>query len=98
MSFEIVFSPEAFEHLSTLTARNRATISDQITVQLTYEPNVSTRKRKQLQPNPLAGWELRVGDFRVLYDVYVEESRVAIIAIGVKRHNKLLIAGEEINL
>ena len=97
MPFEIIFSPESDEHLSELTARNHRTILDQITVQLTHEPNVPTRHRKQLQSNPLAGWELRVGDFRVFYDVIADESQVAIIAIGVKKHNKLLIAGEEFN-
>lgn len=98
MKFDIIFSPEAEDHLDDLTARNRRIILDQIAVQLTYEPNVPSRHRKQLQSNPLAGWELRIGDFRVFYDVHVDQSLVAIIAVGVKRHDKLLIAGEEIDL
>ncbi len=98
MPFDIIFSPEADDHLNDLTARNRRTILDQIAVQLTHEPNVRSRHRKQLRSNPLAGWELRIGDFRAFYDVYVHNAEVAIIAIGVKQHDKVLIAGEEFKL
>lgn len=69
-----------------------------MSAQLTHEPSTPTRHRKQLHPNSLAGWELRIGDHRMFYDIDLDESLVAIIAVGVKRHDKLLIAGEEIEL
>ncbi len=51
-----------------------------------------------MEDNALAPWELRVGDFRVFYDINVEEESVVILAVGHKVHNKLFIGGEEIEL
>jgi mRNA-degrading endonuclease RelE of RelBE toxin-antitoxin system len=51
-----------------------------------------------LRENPLATWELRVGDLRVFYDVNKQEEAVEVVAVGVKQHNRLRIAGEEIEL
>jgi hypothetical protein len=43
-------------------------------------------------------WELRVGDFRVFYDINHDDQRVVIVAMGKKTHNRLKIAGEEIQI
>ncbi len=52
-----------------------------------------------MRPNPLAPWELRIGDLRVYYDVIDEpEAIVHVRAVGIKDHNILRIGGEEINL
>jgi mRNA-degrading endonuclease RelE of RelBE toxin-antitoxin system len=51
-----------------------------------------------LEDNPLAPWELRVGDFRVFYDVDREGATVVVVAIGQKSHNRLRIGDEEIEL
>jgi mRNA-degrading endonuclease RelE of RelBE toxin-antitoxin system len=67
----------------------------QINQQLIYEPTVETQNRKPLRPNPLASWELRIGDLRVYYDVEEDPERhVDIVAIGIKRRNRVYIAGE----
>lgn len=72
---------------------------DAIEKQLGEEPLVETRNRKPLRPNPLAPWELRIGELRVFYDVSSNaDPAVQILAIGVKRCNKLFIAGEEVSL
>jgi len=48
-----------------------------------------------LRPNPLASWELRVGDLRVYYDVQEDpEQQVNVVAIGIKQRNRVSIAGE----
>ena len=60
-------------------------------------PFVFCKHRKQLEENSLAPWELRVGDFRVFYDVDVAEETVIVIAVG-HVHNTLRIAGEEFEL
>ena len=44
----------------------------------------SFTKAQPLHPSPVADWELRVGDFRVLYNVREEELVVEIVGIGVK--------------
>jgi mRNA-degrading endonuclease RelE of RelBE toxin-antitoxin system len=58
-----------------------------------------TRKRKVLRPNPIAPWELRLGDIRVFYEIEEEPALVVVIkAIGIKRHNDLWIGQEQIEL
>lgn len=98
MPYDIVFTPRAREHLRQLPIKTQRTIVDQIAIQLSHQPDVPTRKRQRLRPNPLAGWELRIADWRVFYDVYPEVFRVDIVAIGVKYHNRLVIAGKEFQL
>lgn len=70
-----------------------------IEAQLLHEPLLETRNRKRLRPNPLASWELRVGDLRVFYRVGEEGAKkVYILAVGEKRGNSLWIGGEEVKL
>ena len=42
--------------------------------------------------------ELRVGDFRVFYDINHEVQVVVVVAVGQKVHNQLRIGGIEIDL
>lgn len=95
-----VESAESVEgHFRMLTARERVTILDAIDSQLLHEPLKETRHRKPLRPNPIAPWELRVGQLRVFYEVAGAESQVVrILAVGRKRRNALMIGGKEIRL
>jgi mRNA-degrading endonuclease RelE of RelBE toxin-antitoxin system len=93
----------AGDHLRELTARERSTILDSVENQLTHQADHATRHRKPLQPNSLAPWELRAGDFRVFYDVETQtdniaEPEVVILAIGVKKGSQVWIGGEEQDL
>jgi plasmid stabilization system protein ParE len=87
-------------HVRALTARDRATALAAINRQLAYEPLKETRHRKPLRPNPIAPWELRIGQVRVFYEVVGTGSRgaVRILAVGPKRRNALMIGGKEIRL
>ena len=99
MRFVIEYSPETESHFRALAARQRATVMDSVDRQLGDEPLRETRNRKPMRPNPLAPWELRIGDLRVYYDA--EESpapKVYIRAIGIKKRNRVYIGGEEIQL
>lgn len=52
-----------------------------------------------MQPNPIAEWELRVGTFRVYYDVIDKPDPVVIIrTIAVKDREKTYAGGEELPL
>jgi mRNA-degrading endonuclease RelE of RelBE toxin-antitoxin system len=64
--YKIEYSPDVLGHLQALTVRQQRTLLDAVETQLTYEPNVETRNRKQMRPNSLAPWELRVGNLRVV--------------------------------
>jgi hypothetical protein len=78
-----------------LAACDRAMVLDAVEEQLSHQPAVATRNRKPLPPNPLAPWELRIGDLRVYYDVEDDpEPAVHVRAIGIKDHNELRIGGE----
>ena len=98
MAFQIRFSPEVREHLKSLSRREQQIVLDEVSKQLQNEPGVPTRNRKRLRPNPLAPWELRVGDLRVLYDIGDLEQRVDVLVIGRKVREKLLVAGKEVKL
>ncbi len=105
MAYRIDYSPDSEEHLRVLTARQRAVIFDTIDEQLKDQPGVETRNRKPMRPNPLAPWELRIGDLRVYYDIQEDhvvedkpEPRVLVLAVGIKDRNRLMIGGEEVKL
>ncbi|HSG40073.1 MAG TPA: type II toxin-antitoxin system RelE/ParE family toxin [Thermoanaerobaculia bacterium] len=99
MRYAIEYSPETIGHLRALTARQRTQVLDAVEQQLRHEPNVETRNRKPMRPNPLAPWELRIGELRVYYDVEdIPELRVSIRAVGIKDRNRVLIGNEEIQL
>jgi mRNA-degrading endonuclease RelE of RelBE toxin-antitoxin system len=93
--FEIRFSEDAERHLKGFSARDRRIIVAAVEEQLAHQPHVPTRNRKQLRPNALAAWELRVQQFRVLYNVDQDIVTVFVIAIAVKEGNKFIIEGEE---
>jgi mRNA-degrading endonuclease RelE of RelBE toxin-antitoxin system len=56
---------------------------------------VEARNRKRLRPNETAEWELRIGKFRVFYDVDHTVRIVAIEAIAEKKGDSLFFQGEE---
>lgn len=48
-----------------------------------------------MRPNPIAPWELRIGDLRVYYEVDAVEDVVRVLAVGIKERNLVRI-GEEV--
>ncbi len=55
--------------------------------------------RKQLRPNSFAPWELRVGFLRVFYEVdALESDLVNVLAIGIKKGNRLIVSGKEVHI
>lgn len=99
MAYAIEYSPDTLDHFRALTVRQRTTVLEAVDIQLMYEPTVETRNRKPMRPNPLAPWELRIGDLRVYYDVEeAPEPKVLIRAIGIKERNRVRIGRKEIEL
>ncbi len=92
--FEIEFTHSARQDLKALRKFEQQIILDGIYEQLQFEPTVETPNRKRLQPNDIADWELRLGKFRVFYDVEEQVKIVAIQAVGFKVGNELYIRGE----
>ncbi len=98
MSYRIALSKNSLAHFQSFTKREQNIIKDAMIEQLTFEPNLPTRNRKEMRPNLLAVWELRIGNFRVYYDIDEEESIVDIRAIGIKKGNQICINQEIIDL
>ena len=66
--------------------------------QLSHDPLKETRNRKKLRKNPVAPWELRLGKYRVFYEVHGELITVGVVAVGYKQHNTLYIRGKQVEL
>jgi addiction module RelE/StbE family toxin len=94
--YKIEYAEDVSEDLINLRGYDRKQILRSIEKQLRYEPTKETRNRK-----PLIGlippwdhlepvWELRVGDYRVFYDVDDEAAIVKIRAIRYKPPHKTI--------
>ena len=88
--FEIRFAESVEDELRKIQVYYRNRILDSIDEQLTHEPETATQNRKLLE-NLTAPWqtvapiwELRVGDYRVFYDVSAAESVVYVRAVRKK--------------
>jgi len=89
--------PSAEGDLAYYAKHQRAIILDAVGQFLESDPDVETRRRKRLRDNPLAPWELRIGEFRVFYEISGGR-QVRVLAIGHKDHNDLFIRGERVLL
>ncbi|HEX7377468.1 MAG TPA: hypothetical protein VF278_10165 [Pirellulales bacterium] len=101
--YDILYDEATAKHLLAIEPRYHSLIRERIEEQLRFDPSRTTRNRKPLrQPVPFeATWEIRFGSgnrFRVLYGIDEERRQLQIQAIGVKEGNRLLIAGEEVEL
>jgi mRNA-degrading endonuclease RelE of RelBE toxin-antitoxin system len=92
--YEIEFSEQAFEDLKWFKKLQQNEILDRIEANLKYEPAVFTRNRGRRRPNDTAEWKLRIGKYRVYYDIDEEMYVVTIVAIGLKIGNSVYFRGE----
>ena len=82
--------------LRAFAARDQRILEVAIASRLEHQPTTLCKAIKRLRPNPLAEFELRVGDLRVLYNLEGED--VVIIVVGRKLGNKLIVEGEEFHV
>ena len=88
--YEIEFSENVEKDLRKIRNYNRKIILDAVEQQLAHRPNNATKNRKilvNLNP-PFESmppiWELRVGDYRVFYDVDRDSKKVYVRAVRKK--------------
>lgn len=93
--YEIEFTPVAREDLRYLKKYEQNIIIDAIETQLPYEPTIETNNRFRRDPPDIAEWELRVGVFRVFYNVEEQVRIVRIERIGEKPKNMLYFRGKK---
>lgn len=101
--FNLVYAPQVKQHVRIISRKYHSLIRSTIEAQLQFEPDVETKNRKPLKRSLIfeADWEIRFGpnnQFRVFYEVDYEHSEIHILAIGVKRGNRLFIGREEFEL
>ena len=88
--YAIEIHEDAVAELASLRPYERNRILDEIEEQLTHEPTSITRHKKVLEalepPWDQLGpvWQLRVGDFRVYYDVIEKDQTVIVRAVRSK--------------
>jgi hypothetical protein len=102
-SFAVSYAPVARDHLRGIRRRDLAIIRVAIEANLFDEPTKETANRRPLSPTTEleAEWELRCGPnnhVRIFYSVDERLRQVHIVAIGVKRGNRLRIGREEVSL
>src|SRR5438874_13330701 len=92
--YEIKFAEDVSRDLMELRLFYRQEILDKIDIQLTHEPTLETRNKK-IVPNANPPWpfkeplrELRIGEYRVFYDVDLDASQVVVRAIRHKPPHK----------
>ena len=100
--YELIYARELKEHLRVIDRKHHSLIRRTIEEQLWFEPDVETRNRKPLRRGPVydSEWEIRFGPsnrFRVFYEVDRERRVVSILAVGVKKGDRLWIAGQEVS-
>jgi mRNA-degrading endonuclease RelE of RelBE toxin-antitoxin system len=101
--FAIIYTPEVKKHLKEIPLKFYSLIQRQIEVQLSYRPLVENKNRKPLKRTAIVEetWEIRFGlknQFRVFYEVDEKKREVHILAIGVKKRNKLMVGKEDMPL
>jgi len=85
--FDILYDEAAEEDLRRLRPYDVRRVMNEVDAQLTKNPTVPGRRKKLLEGllPPWDGvrpvWQLRVGDFRVFYDVDAERREVAVRAV-----------------
>jgi mRNA-degrading endonuclease RelE of RelBE toxin-antitoxin system len=87
--FRILYEEAAEDDLRHFRAYDARRILDEVDAQLTKEPLIPNRRKKVLEGlvppwdkvRPV--WQLRIGDFRVFYDV--DEERQAVIVRAIRR-------------
>ena len=95
MAYTIEYTASAERDLAVFRTYEQRLIVDAIDHQLLTDPQQATRNRKLLEPNPLATWELRIGRYRVFYDLNTVTKLVIVKAVGWKDHNTLYLRGKE---
>ncbi len=101
--FNLIYAAQVKTHLKAIDRKYHSLIRQEVENQLRFEPDVETRNRKPLTRAVEfeADWELRCGPnnrFRVFYEVSPTEREVYVIAIGIKRGNRVFIGDEEVEL
>ena len=97
-AYEIRFTAPALEDLEWLRKVDQTAVLEAVQRLLSPQPGVEARNRKRLCEHPLASWEIRVGRFRVFYNLPAEVRIVEVVAVGWKEREQLYVRGKLVKL
>jgi len=97
MKFTVIILPSADVDLTYFRAHEQGIILTGIATHLAYDALIETKRRKKLDPNRIAPWELRIDHYRVFYDIE-NTTMIKVVAIGYKDHNDLYIRGRKVDV
>ncbi|OQX02661.1 MAG: hypothetical protein BWK80_57415 [Desulfobacteraceae bacterium IS3] len=96
MKYQLEIKPGAEGDLNYYSSHVRQIIAEAISDHLQNDAGIQTKKKKKLRENPVAPWELKIGDYRVFYEIVRET--VNVLAVGHKKHNNLFIRGKKVKI
>ena len=80
--FKIVYAKSVFKDLKKIDRKNLKKIKEGIEELMNF-PNIS--QIKHLKNHPLADYRLRIGNYRVLFNVNWEKKEIYILKVGHRR-------------
>jgi len=69
MQFTVIILPSADADLTYFRAHEQRIVLTGIATYLTYDAMIETKRRKGLDPNRIAPWELRIDHYRIFYAI-----------------------------
>ena len=93
--YTIEFTPTARDDIRYFKKYEQNIIIEVIETQLAYQPMVETINRFRRSPPEIADWELRVGDYRVFYNVEEFVQIVSVERADEKPNNELYFRGKK---
>ena len=82
MAFDIRMTPDAADSLRSLSAFDRKTIQSEIRQHLAHQPTKVSRSRiKELDQPAISQFRLRVGEYRIYYNVDLEAETVTVLYV-----------------
>lgn len=83
MAWQVIYHERVDDDLGSIPANVRTRIQRAIEERLMTEPaKYGERLRKDLA----GAWKLRVGDYRIVFDLAIERERVTVLLIAHRRH------------
>ena len=96
MTFHINLTSSAADDLDYFDAYEQRIIMAAVHTYLVHDAYIPAKRRKQLESNTIAPWELKKDKYRIFYDII--DDTVDILAIGYKDHNDLFIRGRRVSI
>ena len=96
--YDINYTQRALDDLKWFRKNEQVTIIGGINKNLKYEPDRESRNCKRMGVNAYAEWELRINNFRVLYNIDQEVLIIEIQRIGEKQGNQFFFRGKGENV